>query len=121
MTAQTSQPAEPSSQRPRTRLFGVLLLVAAGLAIVLPLPYKALQSVGTQDGDHLTSTGYESRRAFLHLPTPRLDKGDRLLSVISDAHEAASLNHTGALRRGFALVAGLPGSFLLGRYPKAHE
>jgi hypothetical protein len=112
---QTSQTAD------KRRLYGLVLLVAAALAIVLPLPYKALQNIGTQDGDHLSLAGYESRPTLLRLPTPGLHKGDRLLDVIIDAHAAAALNHLAALRLVVALVAGVPGAFLVGRYPKTSE
>lgn len=117
MTESSVTPA-PASRRGRLQLRGRLLLVAAALALLVPLPWQALQSVGSQKGDTLDLAGFETRHTIARVETPEVHKGDQLMGLLMTSNQAAVVNKQTASRLAVALLLGLPGAFLVGRYPR---
>ncbi len=110
---------DPSNRTRNPRLRGRLLLFAAALAMIIPLPWHALQTVGTRDGKSVDTAGYETRYAIIRVDSAAVRKGDDLLSILTETHDAAAVNMQAAARLALALLLGLPGAFLVGRHPDA--
>ena len=99
------------------RRIGWLLLIAAALALFVPVPYDRVQGVGTSDYRTLDSAGYDHSLAVPTTDAPRLRAGDELLGAVMRSNQAATQNEHAADRRLLALFLAVPGAFLLGRHP----